>query len=85
MIVKNIQLKDMIERVVIDEDKRIDIIENMEKYGGSFVKGLAQCIKSADNTNLKKIKDTFPEYIKQYASDNWRQKIKKMNKGGKKI
>lgn len=44
-------------------------IEKMEKYGGSFVKALAQCARRADPINLKKIKNTWPEYWAEYSRD----------------
>ena len=47
-------------------DEKINIIENMEKYGGSFVVALANLILHADLINLKKIENAFPEYIKSY-------------------
>lgn len=48
-------------------DKDLDIIEAMEKYGGSFVSHLAAAAKHADSKNLAKLKAAFPEYWKQYA------------------
>lgn len=51
----------------INQDLRLDIVNNMETYGGSFVKALAQCILHADKTNLNKIETSWPEYIKKYA------------------
>lgn len=47
-------------------DKDLKVIEAMETYGGSFVKNLAQLARSADRFNLIKIKQTWPEYWKQY-------------------
>lgn len=41
-------------------------LEKMEKYGGSFVKQLAELARRADPINLQKIKDTWPDYWKQY-------------------
>lgn len=43
------------------------VIEAMNKYGGSFVKVLAQLAHRADPVNLQKIKDTWPEYWSQYT------------------
>lgn len=36
-----------------------------ERFGGSFVKGLAQALMHADPINTKKIHDTWPEYWKE--------------------
>jgi hypothetical protein len=41
-------------------------IEAMRKYGGSFVKALAEAASHADPVNLQKIKTTFSEYWKEY-------------------
>lgn len=49
-------------------DKDIDIIEAMEKYGGSFVVALAQAARRADSINLAKLKAAFPEYWEQYRT-----------------
>lgn len=48
-------------------DKDLDVIEQMEKYGGSFVKALAQAASRADAVNLAKLKAAFPEYWQQYT------------------
>lgn len=45
----------------------MDIIEAMEKYGGSFVAALAGAARRADATNLAKLKQAFAEYWQQYA------------------
>ena len=47
-------------------DADMDVIEAMEKYGGSFVVALAQAFRRADLTNFAKLKAAFPEYWKQY-------------------
>lgn len=48
-------------------DHDLDVIEMMEKYGGSFVVALAGAARRADANNLAKIKETFAEYWKQYG------------------
>ena len=47
-------------------DEAMDVAKSMEKYGGSFVKALAQCIYKADPFNLKKIRNTFSNYWVEY-------------------
>ena len=42
------------------------IVSMMEKYGGSFVKALANACHHADPINLAKLKNAFPEYWKEY-------------------
>jgi hypothetical protein len=41
-------------------------IEAMSKYGGSFVKALAEMARHADRQNLAKIKMTWIEYWTEY-------------------
>lgn len=51
----------------IEEDARdYWTIEAMAKYGGSFVKALAECARRADPQNLAKIKATWIEYWAEY-------------------
>ncbi len=45
------------------------VVEQMEKYGGSFVKALAECFHRADPINFRKLKDTFQEYWQQYEKN----------------
>lgn len=44
-------------------------IEAMAKFGGSFVKALAEAARRADRQNLAKIKSAWPEYWEQYEAD----------------
>lgn len=44
-------------------------LENMDKYGGSFVKQLAILYRYADHGNKAKLEATFREYFEKYA--NW--------------
>lgn len=45
----------------------IFVIEAMERYGGSFVKSLANAFKHADGNNFTKLKAAFPEYWEEYT------------------
>jgi hypothetical protein len=47
-------------------DHDMDVVDTMEKYGGSFVQALAVCFRRADANNLAKLKATFAEYWQQY-------------------
>ncbi len=38
----------------------------MEKYGGNFVKALAECFRMADDNNFEKLQTAFPGYWEQY-------------------
>ena len=42
-----------------------NVVWAWERFGGSFVKGLAQALMHADPINTKKIHDTWPEYWKE--------------------
>jgi hypothetical protein len=39
----------------------------MVEYGGSFVSKLGSAALAADPSNLKKLRDAFPDYWAQYA------------------
>ena len=59
--------------LIIGTEKQIDegardywTIEAMAKYGGSFVKALAEAARRADPQNLAKIKATWVEYWAEY-------------------
>lgn len=47
-------------------DDELEMVENMKKYGGSFVLALASLILAADGMNYKKILKTWPEIINEY-------------------
>lgn len=55
-------------------------VENMEKYGGSFVKALAECVRRADPMNYRKLKDTFAEYFQTYHPSQWVKRQAEENK-----
>lgn len=42
-------------------------LKAMSKYGGGFVRALAQAAYQADSNNLARIKNAWPEYWKEYA------------------
>lgn len=47
-------------------DKELYVVEAMAKYGGSFVKALAECFYRADPDNFIKLRAAFSEYWQQY-------------------
>ena len=53
-------------RTEIGQDDKLKMIENMEKYGGSFVVALSKCFLIADDIDLKKLLKTFPSYVDRY-------------------
>jgi predicted oxidoreductase (fatty acid repression mutant protein) len=44
-----------------------DVARTMQEYGGSFVRALGTAALAADPANLKKIRDSFPDYWANYA------------------
>ena len=52
--------------LLADTDTKLEIVRVMRMYGGSFILALAECIVYADNNNLRKIEDTFSEYVRNY-------------------
>lgn len=54
-----------------NQDFKLMIIENMETYGGSFVKALAECIRRADRNNLYKLCNAFTNYLIDYQPKNF--------------
>lgn len=49
------------------------VVENMERWGGSFVKCLAELYRLGDASNRYKIKQTWPNYWERYSSEEWQQ------------
>lgn len=44
-----------------------DVIQCMYRYGGGFVRTLAQLFEKGDPENQRRIKAAWPEYWQQYA------------------
>lgn len=44
-----------------------DVVRTMERFGGGFVRALADACHRADPENLAKIKATWPELWAEYA------------------
>lgn len=53
------------------EDLKFAIVNNMQKYGGSFVQQLAKCAICADPINYQKLQLAFQNYFDEYNPDNW--------------
>lgn len=47
--------------------KKDDLIDAFEKYGGSFVQSLWNCLRCADPINTWKIFDTWKNYVEEYV------------------
>ena len=48
-------------------ESELNTVDAMRQYGGSFVKNLAECFRTADRINFVRLQNTFPEYWNQYA------------------
>lgn len=59
--------------IMTNIEQRFEICANMDKYGGSFVKQLANLIRIADHTNMQLIEDTWMRYLEQYHPSKWPQ------------
>lgn len=49
-----------------NEDQEFETLDNMDKFGGSFVKQLAVLYRLADLNNKSKLIDTFINYFNEY-------------------
>ena len=47
-------------------EEEFEVVETMSKYGGNFVKALAECFHKADRSNINKLKSTFSVYWVEY-------------------
>ena len=73
-------------KIVEDQDLKLDIAHNMTTFGGSFVQALSKCIITADRDNLRKFLGlaravtshqlvlAFPNYIRDYQPKKWSKK-----------
>lgn len=61
-------------------EQDFETIETMKRFGGSFVKNLAECFRTADEINFRKLRATFPDYWNQYAE--MARVARHMKKGG---
>lgn len=57
--------------LIDNQNLKLDIVARMRLRGGGFVRALAECIMRADPVNLKKLENTFQEYLFKYHIDNW--------------
>ena len=61
-----------------DENERIQpwivseqdflVIQAMKKYGGSFVRALAEAATKADEDNLRRMREAWPDYWFRYSA-----------------
>ena len=54
---------------------REDVINAMSKYGGSFIKALAEAMRRADEHNFKLLIKTFSGYWDEYTEIAFRDKF----------
>ena len=51
-----------------------EVVDAMARFGGSFVKALAECFRRADATNFQILKASFPNYWSAYTQEALRAK-----------
>ncbi len=56
-------------------EKEYRTVENMNRYGGSFVKALAACFHEADYDDKAKLKEAFPKLWAEYSLDKWNENL----------
>lgn len=49
-------------------DHDYQVVQMMERYGGSFVQALAVAFQRADHFNFQRLKNAFPEYWNEYTN-----------------
>ena len=47
-------------------DEKLQMVDAMHRYGGSFVIALAECFIRADAHNLDRLYQAFPEIVARY-------------------
>lgn len=47
--------------------EEIEVVEAMERWGGGFVKALAECFRRADVHNFRILRASFSEYWNDYS------------------
>lgn len=47
-------------------EHELDVVEAMDRFGGSFVRALANAFYHADFNNFKKLKNAFSDYWNNY-------------------
>ena len=59
------------QQIIKSQDFKLDVINNMLTYGGSFVQALAKCFSTADSNNLRKLANAFINYVVEYQPAKW--------------
>jgi len=54
---------------LLTEEEKFAMMDNMRKYGGSFVQALAEAFARADVFNFHRLELAFPELVERYK--NW--------------
>lgn len=71
------ELKDRLADALMSVPQFDETLDNMEKYGGSFVKQLPKLFRLADPSNKRKLFEAFIDYVEEYQPANWQKKGKK--------
>jgi 2-oxo-4-hydroxy-4-carboxy--5-ureidoimidazoline (OHCU) decarboxylase len=52
----------------MNHTQKFQLINNMRRYGGSFVSRLADALSAADPQNTERIIKAFPDIVEKYSS-----------------
>ncbi len=58
-------------------DEDAEVVDTMARFGGSFVKALAECFRHADPFNFRRLRVAFPEFWQEYEQMAARHKKQK--------
>lgn len=47
-------------------DEKLKICNNTQRFGGGFISSLSEAIRRADQTNLNKLQNAFPDEFEKY-------------------
>lgn len=65
-----------------DEITEDDVLDAMEKYGGGFIKALAQAWRKADMSNAAILRSSFRKYFVQYKAHAMRDRKQQLHTQG---
>lgn len=52
--------------MTLTSNEKLQLVENMRRYGGNFVSKLADALIAADPKNTQRIYDAFPDIVEKY-------------------
>lgn len=67
MLIANLAAENM-QHLLLTQDQKFRLINNMQRYGGNFISSLAQAMIAADSENFQILCDAFPVYVEKYLN-----------------